>query len=86
MEASEVIAMVQQEIPDAKVTVDGEDCSFSLVVISEQFAGVPPLKRQQTVLKPFSALITAGTLHALTVKAITSAEWEKQQSSNLVQL
>jgi acid stress-induced BolA-like protein IbaG/YrbA len=84
MQASDVIARIQAAIPQAQVQVEGADCSFSVVVISDHFAGLLPVKRQQQVLACFSDLLASGDLHALTVNACTAPEW--QQKNSLTQL
>ncbi len=86
MQPTEVIDMIKSVVPDAEIKVEGEDCSFAATVISPAFKAMMPVKRQQLVLGPFSSLITQGTLHALSVKAVTPEEWRAQQSSNLIQL
>ena len=77
MEKTEVEAKIKRVLPDAAIQVEGADCSFSVVVLSECFAKMPPVKRQQQVLACFSDLLSNGTLHALSVKAHTPAEWAK---------
>lgn len=74
MQQSEVENLVKAAIPDAKVAVEGEGCSFTIHVISESFEGQMPVKRQKAVMAPFADLIASGELHALTVKANTPAE------------
>lgn len=80
MEQAEIINIIKQSIPTADVRAEGADCSFTVVVISETFAMLGPVKRQQNILGLFSQLLTSGVLHALTVKAYTPLEWEAQQT------
>ncbi|TVZ38761.1 acid stress-induced BolA-like protein IbaG/YrbA [Alteromonadaceae bacterium 2753L.S.0a.02] len=77
MEKQQIIELVKGVIPDAQVEPEGEDCSFTLNVVSDGFSGERPLVRQQKVLSPFTALLQSGELHSLTVKAYTTAEWQK---------
>ncbi len=86
MEQAEVLDRIKAAIPDAEIIVDGADCSFSVRVVSESFAGTMPVKRQQAVLGCFTAELSSGALHALTVQAQTPEEWKKQQESQLTQL
>lgn len=76
MSPEEVTTIITAAIPDAQVQVDGEGCSFSLVVVSEQFEGLSLLKKQQAVMKLFSDRIASGELHALSVKAYTPEQWQ----------
>ena len=74
MEISVVKEMIQGQIKDAKITVEGEDCNFSVTVVSDQFQGKLPVARQKSVLSIFKDQLATGELHALTVKALTPAE------------
>lgn len=86
METSEVRDRILQSLPDAQLTIEGEDCSFSVTVIDACFARMMPVKRQQQVLAYFKDELATGTLHALTVKAHTPEEWQSRQGAGLVQL
>ncbi len=72
-------------LPDAEMEVEGEECSFSLTIVSDGFAGLNTVRRQQMVLSGFTDELASGALHALTVKAYTLEEWNNK-SSGLVQL
>ena len=74
MEMATVKRMVLADIPDAQVAVEGEDCSFTLIVISDRFNGKSPVARQKMVMAPFRALLASGELLALSVKAVTPHE------------
>jgi acid stress-induced BolA-like protein IbaG/YrbA len=86
MEQADVINIIQQAIPEAKIQVEGADCNFKVVVVSESFAGLLEVKRQRTILTLFSDQLRSGALHALTVKAYTPAEWSAQPQAQLTQL
>ena len=74
METARVNQMIGAGIPDAEVSVAGEDCSFSVTVVSEQFRGKPPVARQKMVLGLFKEQLASGELHALSVTTITPEE------------
>jgi acid stress-induced BolA-like protein IbaG/YrbA len=79
VELSEISDLVQKALPDALVLVDGEGCSFSVVVVSNEFEGLSLVRRQQQVLDAVKDPLATGALHAITVKAHTPAEWEVRQ-------
>lgn len=81
MQKTEVEAKIRQAIPDADIEVEGADCSFSVVVLSQEFEKMLPVKRQQRILACFAELLGSGALHALSVKAHTPGEWAKLQQS-----
>lgn len=86
MTPEEINQIVLTELPDADLDISGDDCSFTLRVISESFAEVKPLDRQKRVLKLFQQQLKSGVLHALTVKAYTMQQFMDLQNQFLVQL
>ncbi len=74
MQADEVKALLQREIADSQVIVEGEGCDFRLTVISDQFENKRPVQRQQLVYSHLNPFITSGAIHAVTIVALTKAE------------
>ena len=50
---------------------------FSLLIVSEVFAGLPRLQRHQTVLREVADLLP-NPVHALSIKALTPEELPSQ--------
>jgi acid stress-induced BolA-like protein IbaG/YrbA len=59
---------------DAVITIDGDGCNCSALIISDEFTGISLLNRQKKILSLVSDEIKSGELHALTIKARTKAE------------
>ena len=85
MDSSEIESKILEIVPEAEIEVAGADCDFSVTIVSEAFAGLSIMKRQQLILGGFSELLTSGVLHALSIKAYTLEEWNNK-STGLVQL
>ena len=79
MLVEEVVALIKAGIPDAEVMVDGADCNFSVTVVSASFDGLSLLKKQQAVMATVKEQIASGALHAISVNALTPAEWAAKQ-------
>ncbi|MEH6443894.1 MAG: BolA/IbaG family iron-sulfur metabolism protein [Oceanospirillaceae bacterium] len=79
MQAQEVQHIIESQIPEATVITAGEGCNFEVTVISDVFNGLLPVKRQQRVYECVNQQISDGTIHALTIKAYTPAQWQKLQ-------
>ncbi len=87
MEREEVLARIREAIPQAgEIQVEGAECDFTAVVVSETFDGLSQVKRQQQVLAAFADALGSGELHALSVKAYTAPELERQQGGSLTQI
>ncbi len=78
METSAVQKLIQADLKDAQVFVEGEGCNFSVTVVSKEFDGYPTVKNQQKVLAAVQEPIATGELHAITVKTYTLEEWAKK--------
>ncbi len=89
LSASEIEALVQQGIANAKIWVEGEGCDLTITVVSEQFAGLTLVKKQQQVMATLTEALASGKLHAVSVRTFTPDEWQAKQtnpSSGLLQI
>ncbi len=86
MEGREIEAIVLAALPDAQVDVSGEECSFTLSIISPSFEGQNLMQRQKGVLALFEQELKTGKLHAMTIKAYTPEQFAELQNTYLVQL
>lgn len=75
MQAVEVKQLIEEQVPDTQVEVDGEGCNFQLFVISDEVAALSPVKRQQTIYAVLNDAITDGRIHAVTMKFFTRQAW-----------
>lgn len=75
MEISAIEKLIQSDLEDAQVFVEGEGCNFSVTVVSKKFDGSSTVKSQQMVLAAVQDPIATGELHAVTVKTYTPEEW-----------
>ncbi|MDP0562789.1 MAG: BolA/IbaG family iron-sulfur metabolism protein [Candidatus Endonucleobacter sp. (ex Gigantidas childressi)] len=81
MQANEVKIVLGESMPNAEVFVEGEGCDLRLTIISDQFQGVLPVKRQQMIYSYLDSFIASGEIHAITMKTLTRDEWEKHKSN-----
>ncbi len=76
MTTDEIKTMIEGGFDSAEVTVNGDNGMFDTIVVSDEFDGLAPVKRQQKVYATVNAEITNGAIHALTIKAYTEKEWQ----------
>ncbi len=69
--------LIQAEIECQHLKVEGDGSHFSVVLVSDSFAGLRSVKRQQMVYATVNEHIASGAIHALTIKAFTDEEWQK---------
>lgn len=70
----EIAKLVREGIPDAEVDVQGGGGKYTLRVVSDRFAGLGPVKRQQTVYRILNPHIASGAIHAVSMDLRTRAE------------
>ncbi len=74
MTLEEVTKKIELGIDQSQVTMEGDGCNCSAVVVSPFFEGLSLLQRQRAVLSLVSEDIKSGELHALSVKTLTPDE------------
>lgn len=81
MSPQEIQALIAAGIADATVRVEGDGGKFQATVISDRFAGLSPVKKQQLVYATINSQIASGAIHAISMQTYTVAEWDKKQKS-----
>ncbi|MDB3893390.1 BolA/IbaG family iron-sulfur metabolism protein [Candidatus Thioglobus sp.] len=76
MTLDEIQAKLEAGVQDSTVTMQGDGCNCSTVVVSNVFEGMSLLARQKLVLATVRPEIDSGELHALTIKARTPEEMD----------
>lgn len=78
MNTEEVKALLVAGIPDAsEIQVQGDGSKFQVIVVSERFAGMRPVAKQQLVYAPLNEHIASGAIHAVSMQTLTPEEWRK---------
>lgn len=75
---SQVVAMIQAGLPDAKVQIDdltGGGDHYQAIVVSSQFEGKSRVKQHQLVYSTLKEAMASEAIHALGLKTYTPTEW-----------
>ena len=78
MQAIEVKNLLEEKLPGTQVEVEGEGCNFQLNLISDELAGLSPVKRQQQIYAHLNDWIANGAIHAVTMKFFSRAAWAER--------
>lgn len=70
----EVQKRLEGGVKNSTVTMTGDGCNCSALIVSDVFEGISLLARQKMVLSIVSDEIKSGELHALSIKTRTLAE------------
>ena len=69
---------IEQGMSTSYLTVAGDGQHFEAVIVSEEFAGLSRIQRQQRVNKTLGNRME-GEIHALSMKTFTPQEWQEKQ-------
>ena len=76
MTPEEIKSILIDGFKDAEVMADGDGSHFQVTVVSNQFDGLRPVRRQQLIYSLLGEHITSGALHAIGIKTYTDSEWQ----------
>jgi len=65
-----------------QITVKNEGSHYQVIAVDDQFETMSRVKRQQTISSPLSEQIADGTIHALSIKTFTQAQWQREKLFN----
>ena len=71
---NEISRAIRERMPDAEVQAAVDGNRAVITVVSETFAGMSRVRKQQAVYACIDAFIKDGTLHAVSIRALTPAE------------
>lgn len=78
MNPEQIKSLLVAAFPEAiDVAVNGEGGKFTVTVVSEEFASLRPVAKQQRVYAPLNEYIASGAIHAVTIRTLTPEEWRK---------
>ncbi|MCR3755642.1 MAG: acid stress protein IbaG [Sodalis sp. Psp] len=77
METYEIKKMLMNALALDEVYVSGTGSHFQIIAVSEQFAGISRVKKQQMIYAPLMKCISDNRIHALSIKAYTPDEWQR---------
>ncbi|MBL4940115.1 MAG: BolA/IbaG family iron-sulfur metabolism protein [Colwellia sp.] len=82
MEITEIEKLINDvlTLDELQIKFDGSQCS--IVAVADMFADLSRVKRQQVVFAPLAEAIKTGTIHAVTVKTFTKAQWQRDKLFN----
>ncbi len=79
MQASEVKALICQQLDQVDVEVETDGYQYQVRAVGEVFEGLNAVKRQQLIYGCLNQYIIDGTIHAVVIKTYTPSEWQAQQ-------
>jgi acid stress-induced BolA-like protein IbaG/YrbA len=82
MENNEIQSVLMNALSLQDVHVSGDGSHFQVIAVGEMFDGMSRVKKQQAVYAPLMEYIADNRIHALSIKAFTPQEWERDRKLN----
>ncbi|MBE1276247.1 BolA family transcriptional regulator [Enterovibrio baiacu] len=79
MEPSEIKAILESTLALEELLVKGDGSHFEVIAVGDMFDGMSRVKKQQTIYGPLMEHIRTNAIHALSIKALTPAEWARDK-------
>ncbi|SBT82054.1 Uncharacterized protein YrbA [secondary endosymbiont of Trabutina mannipara] len=79
MEISEIKKLLMKNFSWYEVYVNVTGRYFYIIAVSELFAGMSKVKKQQTIYTPLMESILDNSIHALSIKVYTPKEWHDRK-------
>ena len=79
MNSDEIKNLIEAGIPESKAIVSGEEGKYEATVICDCFDGLSMVKEHQLVYATLKEHIASGVVHALSIKAFTTQEWQTKK-------
>ncbi len=79
MDTTEIEAILKEALGLTEVYVKGEGSHYSIIAVSDQFDAMSRVKRQQAVYAPLSDKIADGSMHAISIKTFSEADWQRER-------
>lgn len=79
MNADDLIALLRPHFADAHIDAVNQGNKFEVLIVDDSFAGKRLVQRQQAVYAIVNPHIQSGAMHALTIHALTSDEYQTRK-------
>ena len=68
MDNNQIQELIRSFLDDVtNLTVSGQDCNFSIKIVSKDFTNMSTSERHKSIMKLFSDLLKSGELHAISL-------------------
>lgn len=79
MDTTEIEALLKEALGLTEVYVKGEGSHYSIIAVSDQFNDMSRVKRQQAIYAPLADKIADGSMHAISIKTFSEADWQRDR-------
>ncbi|QPG05164.1 BolA family transcriptional regulator [Salinimonas marina] len=85
MDVAEIEAILKDALNLTEVHVKGDGSHYTIIAVSDEIAQLSRVKRQQAIYAPLSDKIADGSMHAISIKTFTEADWQRERQFHIPQ-
>lgn len=85
MQLAEIEAMLKEALNLAEVHVKSDGSHFTIIAVSDELAQMSRVKRQQAIYGPLTDKIADGSMHAISIKTFSEADWQRERQFHVAQ-
>tara|TARA_B100000282_G_scaffold231052_1_gene173493 strand:+ start:12 stop:242 length:231 start_codon:yes stop_codon:yes gene_type:complete len=68
MDNNQIQELIRSHLDDiSDISINGQDCNFSIKIISKDFKNMSTIDRHKIIMKLFTDLLQSGELHAISL-------------------
>ncbi|AWS50570.1 MULTISPECIES: BolA family iron metabolism protein IbaG [Providencia] len=79
MDTNEIKQVLMEKLSLNEAIVTGDGSHFQVIAVGDMFDGMSRVKQQQAIYAPLMEYIADNRIHALSIKAYTPAQWERDR-------
>ncbi|GEA62368.1 BolA family iron metabolism protein IbaG [Vibrio comitans] len=79
MDSTQVKKLLDDALQLAEIHVKGEGSHYEVIAVDESFEGMSRVKKQQLIYAPLMEYIQRNDIHAVSIKAFTPDEWQRDK-------
>ena len=83
MTNEQIELLLKETLNLSEVHVQSEGTHNKIIAVSDDIEAMSRVKRQQAVYAPLKEKIADGSLHAITIKTFTDAQWQRERMFNM---
>jgi len=83
MNNDEIAALLTAELGLAEAHVSSDGSHFQIIAVNDKFEGMSRVKKQQAIYAPLADKIADGSMHAISIKTFSEADWQREKKFNL---
>ena len=72
----EVSQLIREQIAVERLKVEMAGNHCTVTVVSVEFEGLSPVKKQQRIYQCLNEKIASGEIHAVNINALTPSQWQ----------